>query len=158
MSLGKLKHLTDEGILNVIENEYTPWVNSNGSICLCLDSCDLNKATKRNPYYVRTFGDVITQVSDATHFSLLDARSGFWQVELDDGSSRLCMFNTPWGKCWWSWLPFRLIVSGDVFQEKMDLVFGELEGVTGIADDTFVSLSEAYHYQHIINVLDKYTY
>ena len=51
-------------------------------------------------------------------------------------------------------LPFELNFSVDVFQEKMDLVFEELEGVTGIADDTFVSgVSEADHDQHIINVL-----
>ena len=82
----------------------TPWVNStvvtrkrNGSIRLCLNSRDLKKAIKRNPYYVRTIDAVIPKISGATHFNILDARSGFWQVELDDESSRLWTFNTPWG-------------------------------------------------------------
>ena len=62
----------------------------NGQIRLCLDrSRDLNKAIKRNPYYVKTIDAVIPKISGATHFSILDARSGFWQVELDDESSRL---------------------------------------------------------------------
>ena len=37
----------------------------------------------------------------------------------------------------------------------MDNVFGNLDGLSGIADDTFVyGKSEAEHDQHIVNVLD----
>ena len=158
----ELDQLKKWGILSEVRNEYTPWVNStvvtikpNGSICLCLDPWNLNKAVKRNPYYVRTIDDVIPKVSGSTHFSILDARSGFWQVSLDEESSRLCTFNTPWGKYRWTRLPFGLTCSGDVFQEKMDMVFGKLEGLSGIADDTFVyGIGEAEHDQRILNVLD----
>ncbi|PFX17897.1 Retrovirus-related Pol polyprotein from transposon 17.6 [Stylophora pistillata] len=98
---------------------------------------------------------VAVEVSGTSHFSILDARSRFWQVELDDESSKLCTFSTPWGKYRWKRLPFGLTCSGDVFQEKMDNVFGNLDGLSGIADDTFVyGKSEAEHNQHILNVLD----
>ena len=155
----ELDQLKEWGILSEVRNEYTPWVNStvvtikpNGSIRLCLDPRNLNKAVKRNPYYVRTIDDVIPKVSGSTHFSILDARSGFWQVNLDEESSRLY---TPWGKYRWARLPFGLTCSGDVFQEKMDIVFGKLEGLSGIADDTFVyGIGEAEHDQRILNVLD----
>ncbi|KAL9950229.1 hypothetical protein ACROYT_G042702 [Oculina patagonica] len=158
----ELDQLKESGILVEVQNEYTPWVNStvvtikpNGTIRLCLDPRDLNKAIKRNPYYVRTIDDVIPKVSGSTHFSILDARSGFWQVGLDEESSRLCIFNTPWGKHRWTRLPFGLTCSGDVFQEKMDMVFGRLEGLSGIADDTFVyGTGEAHHDQHILTALD----
>ena len=44
---------------------------------------------------------------------------------------------------------------GDVFQEKMDTVFGKSDGLSGIADDTFVyGKSEVEHDQHIFNVPD----
>ena len=37
----------------------------------------------------------------------------------------------------------------------MDTVFGQLDGLTGIADDTFVyGKSENDHDQHILNTLD----
>jgi len=158
----ELDQLKESGILVEVQDEYTPWVNSavvtikpNGSIRLCLDPRNLNKAIKRNPYYVRTIDDVIPKVSGSTHFSILDARSGFWQVSLDEESSRLCTFNTPWGKHRWTRLPFGLTCSGDVFQEKMDMVFGRLEGLSGIADDTFVyGTGEAQHDQHILTILD----
>ena len=44
----------------------------------------------------------------------------------------------------------------EMFQKKMDSVFGKLNGLSGIADDTFVyGKSEKGHDQHILNVLDK---
>ena len=158
----EVDHLKKWGILSAVHNEYTPWVNStvvaikpNGSIRLCLDPRNLNKAVKCNPYYVRTIDDVIPKVSGSTHLSILDAPGGFWQVNLDEKSSRLCTFNTPWGKYRWTRLLFSRTCSGDVFQEKMDMVFGKLEGLSGIADDSFVyGIGEVEHDQRIVNVLD----
>ena len=141
----ELERLTDLGIINEVQNEFTPWVNSvvvtpkaDGSIRLCLAPQDLNKAVKCNAYYARTVDDVIPQVSGPTHFSILDAHSGYWQVTLDKESSRLCTFSTPWGKFSWNRLPFGLTCSGHIFQEKMDTVFGQLHGLTGITNDRHV--------------------
>ena len=85
----ELDQLKKWGILSEAHNEYTQWVNltvvtikPNGLIHLCLDSRNLNKAVKRNPYYVGTIDDVIPKVSGSTHFSILDAYSGFWQVKV----------------------------------------------------------------------------
>lgn len=158
----ELERLKELGIITEVQNEYTPWINStvvtskaDGSIRLCLDPRDLNKAIKRNLYYTRTIDDVIPQVSGATHFSILDARSGYWQVQLDEESSKLCTFSTPWGKYRWNRLPFGLTCSGDIFQEKMDSTFAQTEGLSGIADDTFVyGKSETDHDRHILNTLD----
>lgn len=51
--------------------------------------------------------------------------------------------------------PFALTCSGDVFQEKMDKVFGNLDGRGGIANDTFVyGKSEEELDKQIMNVLD----
>ena len=69
----ELERLTDLGIITEVQNEFTPWVNSvvvtpkaDGSIRLCLDPRDLNRAVKRNAYYARTVDDVIPQVSGST--------------------------------------------------------------------------------------------
>ena len=113
-------------------NECTLWVSStvvtikpNVSIRLWLNSRNLNKAVKCNPYYVRTIDDVILKgewLSPLQYF-----RRTQW-VNLAEESNRLCTFNTPWKKYRWTRLPFGLTCSGDVFQEKMDMVFGRLEG------------------------------
>ena len=88
-------------------------------------------------------------------FSIVDGRSGFWQVKLDDESNKLCTFRTPWTKYRWRRLPFGLTYNGDVFKEWTDTVFGKLDGLSGIADDPFIyGKSEQEHDQHILNVLD----
>ena len=140
----------------------TPWVNStvvtrkpNSTIRLFRNPHDLNKAMQRIPYHVRTIDDVIPKASGASHFSTLEARSGFWQVKLDDKNSKLCTVSTLWTKYRWKRLPFGLTCNGDVFQEWMNTVFGKLDGLSGIADDPFIYCkSEQEHDQHILNVLD----
>ena len=158
----ELEGLTDRGIITEVQNEFTLSVNSvvvtpkaDRSIRQCLDPRDLNKAVERNACYARTVDGVIPMVSSSTHFSILDARSCYWQVTLDKESSKLCTFSIPWGKFTWYQLPFGLTCSGDVFQEKMDAVFGQLDGPTGIVGGTFVyGKSENDHDQHILDTLD----
>ena len=121
----ELDQLKKWGILSKVRNEYTPWVNStvvtikpNGSTRLCLDPRNLTKTVKCNPYYVRTINDVISKVSRSTQFSIVDARSGFWQANLDKESSRLCTFNTPWGKYRWIRLHLVALVAETSFKRK----------------------------------------
>ena len=93
--------------LDVIEKvaEPTDWVNSmvtiikpNGKICICIDPRDLNKAVKREYYPMRKIDEIITRMPNASVCSVLDASSGFWQVQLDHESAKLCAFNTPFGQ------------------------------------------------------------
>ena len=90
--------------LDVIVKVNTPtsWVNSmvtivkpNGTLRICIDPRDLNNAIKREHYPTQTIEDVVTRMSKATIFSVLDASSGFWQIKLDGESAKLCTFNTP---------------------------------------------------------------
>ena len=67
----------------------------NGDLRVCLDPRDLNKAIKHPYYPVPTLNDVTSELARAKHFSVLDARSGYWQIKLSDTSSRLTTFNTP---------------------------------------------------------------
>ena len=124
----ELDQLKKWGTLSTVRNEHIPWVNStvvtikpNGSIRLCLDPRNLNKAVKQNPYYVRTIDDVTPKVIGSTYFSILDARSGFWQVNLDKESSRLCTFNTPRGKYRWTRLHLTALVAEMCFKRKWTL-------------------------------------
>ena len=93
--------------LEVIErvHEPTDWVNSmvtvvkpNGKLRICIDPRDLNKAIKREHYPIKTIEEIAARMPNATIFSVLDASSGFWQVKLDNSSSKLCTFNTPFGR------------------------------------------------------------
>ena len=119
----ELERLTKEGIITEVK-EHTEWINSivpvmkpNGSLRLCLDPKDLNKAIERNQWYSRTIDDILPELAKSKFKTLKDATSGYWHVLLDLDSSLLTTFNTPWGKFRWLRLPFGLKIASDVFQE-----------------------------------------
>ena len=141
----KLTELVQQGIVAPV-TEHTEWINSivpvkkpDGSLRLCLDPKDLNRAIKRSQHYSRTVEDVVSDIEHSEYFTLGDANSGYWHVPIDLKSSMLTTFNTPWGKFRWLKLPFGLKVSSDVFQERLDRVLALMpDGVSGIADDVLI--------------------
>ncbi len=159
----ELEHMKAMGIISPV-TQPTEWVNafvvvekSEGQgLRICLDPRELNKNIKREHYYTRTIDDILPKVAGAKYFSVLDARSGYWMVELDEDSSLLTTFSTPFGRFKFNRLPFGIVVSQDVFQRKMDKIFGDLSGTTGIADDTFVyGADEKSHDENIIRLLER---
>ena len=84
----------------------TEWISSlvvvskrdSTKLRICLDAKDLNRAIRREHYPLPTTEDVATRRHEAKVFSLLDVRSGFWHVMLDEQSSYLTTFNTPFGR------------------------------------------------------------
>ena len=56
-------------------------------------------------------------------------------VELDPESRKYTMMALDIGRFQWTRLPMGSIVVQDVFQRKLDAIFLDVPGVTGIADD-----------------------
>ena len=140
----ELDSLVMQGILAKV-TEPTDWVNSLvcvtksiGALRLCLDPKDLNRAIKRPHYFTPTLEDILSKLRGARYFSILDARSGYWNIKLDKESSLCTTFNSPFGRYRFLRLPFDLICAQDIFQRKVDETFGDLPGVTGIVDDIVV--------------------
>ena len=140
----KLKEMEEDGIIVKVE-EHTPWVSSmlvvdkrkakgrdmnippsKDDVRICIDPRDLNKALKRPHYPMVTVEEVATRLSGATSFTSLDACSGYWQLQVDDESSKRLTFNTPWGRYRFTRLPFGISPAPEIYQREMDRVF---EGV-----------------------------
>ena len=81
---------------------------------------------------------VLTRLPGAKIFSTLDAASGFWQIPLDQESSLLTCFNTPFGSYKFSRLPFGIKFAPEVYQRTMEGLFGDIEGCDLIVDDLIV--------------------
>ena len=111
---------------------------SNGALRLCLDPKDLNRTIKRPHHCTPNLDDVLSKLNGAKCFSILDARSGYWNIKLDEQSSLYTTFNSPYGRYRFLRLPFGLVCTQDIFQRKVDETFSRLVGVTGIADDIMV--------------------
>lgn len=117
----------------------TDWISSmvavqkkDGSIRLCIDPKPLNKALKRNHYPHPDIEDLLLDLAKAKVFTVVDAKNGFWHVQLDQESSYLTTFATPWGRYRWKRMPFSVSPAPEEFQRYLD---SALEGVKAICDD-----------------------
>ena len=117
----------------------TSKTQSREKVRLCLDPKDLNKAIKREHYYTRTIDEILPQLHGKKYFSVVDTKKGYWHVELDEESSLLTTFNTPFGRFRFLRMPFGLWMSQDVFKPKLDECYAGINNVTGIADDIIAS-------------------
>ena len=159
-----LDEMTGDLIITEV-TEPTEWVNSiaisitmtkKGKLKVrpCLDPKDLNNYIKRAHYPTRTLDEILPLLHGKKLFTIIDTKKGYWHVELDYESSLLCTFNTPFGRYRFLRLPFGLVISQDVFQQKLDAIFRGIPNVTGIADDLIISgRTEEEHDTAVIQVL-----
>ena len=130
-------------------NELTPWINSfvivetmdklgNIRMHICLDPTPLNQAVIREPYHSQLPDDIYHHLCNAKHLTLVDFTKCYWQCLLDEESSYLMTFNTPYGRFRFVRLPFGVNVSGDAVQRKTDEIYNPLSNVIGIADDIII--------------------
>ena len=90
-----------------------------------------------------------------TRFTIADFNKGYWMVELDPESRKYTIMALDIGRFQWTRLPMGSIVAQDVFQRKLDAIFLEVPGVTGIADDMVIyGRSNLEHDKHLINFLE----
>ncbi|XP_044163404.1 uncharacterized protein K02A2.6-like [Acropora millepora] len=140
----ELDRMEQIGVI-VRQTEPTDWVNSmvavvkSNKIRICIDPRDLNKAIQREYFPMMTIEEVVAGMPQAKVFSVLDATSGYWQVKLDEASSKLCTFNTPYGRYRFTRLPFGIKSGPEMFQHRMSELFEDVEGVKAIVDDLWSS-------------------
>ena len=98
----ELKKMEQYGIITT-ETEPTEWVsalvpvpkpNSSG-VRITVDYKKLNQSVKREVFPIPTLEQLTSKLGGATLFSKLDASSGFYQIPLDEASSKMTTFITP---------------------------------------------------------------
>ena len=156
----QLKHTLDlnvkSGVLCKVDQP-TDWVNNlvvvekcNGSLRLCLDPKDLNKAIKREHYKIPTIQEISSELAGKKVFSTLNLKDGYWQIELDRESSLLCTLATPFGRYRFTRMPFGISSASEVFQKNNEAVFEGIKGIHIVADDIIVAASTVQEHDHIL--------
>ena len=113
---------------------------SNGKIRLYIDPKPLNEALKRNHYPLPVTGDLLPLLAKAKVFSVVDAKNGFWHVQLDNESNFLTTFGTPWGRFRYTRMPFGIPPAPEEFQRRLEQALEGLEGVK-VAEHSFRAVS-----------------
>ena len=51
---------------------------------LCVDYCALNEVTIKNKYHLPRIDDLFDQLKGAKYFSMIDLRSGYYQLKIKE--------------------------------------------------------------------------
>lgn len=139
----------------------TRWISSivavpkkNGKLRICLDPKDLNRAIQREKYQLPTVEDIATRLHGAKVFTVMDVRNGFWHVSLDEESSYLTTFQTPFGHYRWRRMPFGISSAPEVFQRKMHELIEGMTGIEVVADD-FIAVGYGETFEEATRDHDK---
>lgn len=141
----ELQDLEHRGVITPVDCS-TDWISSmvvvqkqNGKPRVCIDPKPLNKALKRSHFPLQTIEDVLPDMSKAKVFTVCDVKSGFWHVKLEDKSSYLTTFSTPFGRFRWLRMPMGISPAPEVFQRKLTQALDGLPGLYIIADDVLIT-------------------
>lgn len=156
----ELDRMEEAGVI-VKAQEPSDWVSplvivrkKNNKLRICMDPRHINEALKREHFQLPRREEIEADLAHAAYFSRLDANSGFHQIPLDDGTSRICTFSTPFGRYRFLRLPFGLASAPEVFQRTMSYLLDGLPGVRVYIDDVLIwGATLAEHDQRLHGVL-----
>lgn len=149
----ELDRMVNEGVISPVTGP-TSWCSNivpvekpNGSVRICVDLREVNRAVKREHYPIPSFDDLASQFKDAAIFSLLDARSGYHQIPLAEESKKITTFITHRGRFCFNRLPFGITSASEIFQRRMEAILGDLPGVVIYQDDVVVFGSDQQEHE-----------
>lgn len=119
----KLEEMTADDVIAKVDQP-TDWVSSmlvvskppseaSGEMKILIMK---NVAIKQEHFPMPTVEEIAIRLNGAKLFSVFDASNGFQQVELDEESSMLTTFNTPFGRYRWKRMPFGINSAPEVWQ------------------------------------------
>ena len=117
-----------------IRPSQSPWCNAvvlirkkDGSLRFCIDFRRLNARTKKDTYPLPRMQETMESMVGAWHFSCMDLKSRFWQVQMDEDSRQYTAFTVgSMGVYEFLPMPYGLCNAPATFQRLMQNCLGEL--------------------------------
>ena len=152
----ELNSMVNMGVIEPV-TEPTEWANplvvafkKNGKLRVCLDHKDLNEVLCREHYPLTVFEDFTHDLHGARVFSKLDSEAAFWQIPVDEPTSRLFCFATPFGRYKFLRLPFGITPTSEVRHRCNAQVLQDLPFVKVNVDDILIySRNNTEHVKHL---------
>ena len=114
----------------------TEWVSNpvpidkkQGTICVCADFHDLNKAYPKDNYPTPFIDKIIDVCAGSDVFSFMDGFSGHYQIQTKPEDQHKMAFICPWGIFAYNKIPFGLKNVGATFQRAMNFSFHDIKSI-----------------------------
>lgn len=104
----------------------------------------LNQPLQRPCHPQPTIEDILSHLSKAKVFVVLNAKDGFWQLKLKEESSYLRTFWSPCGRLRWLQMPFGINAAPEQYQIRQTEHVSDLLGVAVIAYDHLVLIIRSW--------------
>lgn len=126
----------------------------------CVDYRELNKITLDESSGLPRISDALKNISEARIFTVLDLKSGYWQVPLEPTDKHKTAFTTPDGTAYqFTVMPFGLKNAPATFQRLMagEVLVGYVNRFTQVyLDDVIIySNSKKEHLYHLRLILER---
>ena len=115
--------------LGVIERSNSPWCSpvvlvtkKSGDVRFCIDYRALNEVTKKDCYPLPNLMEALECLEEACWFSVLDLRSGYWQIKMSEHDKEKTAFSIGKGLWQFTVMPFGLCNAVATFQRLMEKV------------------------------------
>lgn len=157
-----LKGLHDAHIIRESESPFaSPIVvvkKKNGDIRLCVDYRKLNRQTIKDAYALPNIEEAFSALTGSKWFSIMDLKSGYYQVEMEEEDKCKTAFVTPMGFWEFNRMPQGVTNAPSTFQRVMEKCMGNmnLSEVLVFLDDLIVfsdTLEE--HEERLLKVLHR---
>lgn len=159
------QHLSELKKAGIITESRSPYASpivvvrkKNGKIRMCVDYRTLNRRTLPDQYTVPKIEDALACLNGSKWFSVLDLRSGYYQVPMSDSDKEKTAFICPLGFYQFERMPQGVSGAPATFQRIMERTVGDMNllEVLVYLDDLIVfgaTLEE--HEQRLLKVLDR---
>jgi hypothetical protein len=136
----------------------TEWVSNpvpidkkGGSIRVCVDYRDINKACPKDNFPTPFIDQIVDDCAGSEIFSLMDGFSGYNQINIAPEDQHKTTFICPWGTFAYRKLPFGLKNAGATFQRAMSYAFHDIKHIVQpyLDDLSAHSLRRADHPNHL---------
>jgi hypothetical protein len=136
----------------------TEWVSNpvpidkkGGSIRVCVDYRDINKACPKDNFPTPFVDQIVDDCAGSEIFSLMDGFSGYNQINIAPEDQHKTAFICPWGTFAYRKLPFGLKNAGATFQRAMSYAFHDIKHIVQPYLDDFPahSLRRIDHPMHL---------
>ena len=123
----QLQELLDKGF---IQPSVSPWgapvlfvKNKDDTLWMCIDYRQINKVTVKNKYLLPRIEDLFDQLKEASVFSKIDLRSGYYQLRVKEVDVPKIAFRTRYSHYEFLVMPFGLTNAPTAFMDLMNRVF-----------------------------------
>ncbi len=157
-----LEELLDAGIIRESESSFSSPIvvvrKKNGDIRLCIDYRKLNTQTIKDAYALPNLEETFSALRGSKWFSVLDLKSGYYQIELEEKDKPKTAFVCPLGFWEFNRMPQGITNAPSTFQRLMEKCMGDinLSEVLVFLDDLIVfsdTLEE--HERRLLHVLGR---